>query len=158
MELAEHFNIFFKEKVEKLANMIKKNPNNDPFSKLRSKLQGRNLKFILRTVSEKEVLKIIKSLKPKKSFGPDGITSETLKLGADILVIPLTYIINSSILTGKYPTSWKISKTVPLFKKGDRKNLKNYRPVSLLSVAGMICERVIAIQIEKFFEKKSAFW
>ena len=78
--------------------MIKKNPNNDPFSKLRSKLQGKNLKFNLRTVSEKEVLKIIKSLKPKKSFGPDGITSETLKLGADILVIPLTYIINSSIL------------------------------------------------------------
>ena len=106
VELAEKFNSFFIDKVEKLATRIKKNPNSDPFSKLRGKLHDLDLRLKLRTVNEKEVLKILKSLKPKKSCGPDGITSEILKLGAEVLCIPLTYIINSSILSGKYPTNW----------------------------------------------------
>ena len=55
-----------------------------------------------------------------------GITSEVLELGAEVLVVPLTYIINFSIVTGKYPSNWKISKIVPLHQKGDKKLLKNY--------------------------------
>ena len=121
LDLAEEFNTFFKEKVEKLAARIKRDPNNDPFLRLRKKLQHLDLNFNLRTVHEKEVLKILKSLKSKKSCGLDGITSEVLKVGAEVLVVPLKYIINAFILTGKYPTNWKVSKIVPLFKKGDRK-------------------------------------
>ena len=104
LELAEQFNIFFKSKVEKLAAGIKKSPNHDPFTRLREKLHHLDLKFHLKTVSENEVLKILKSLKPKKSYGFDGITSEVLKLGADVLVVPLTYMINYSILTGWFPS------------------------------------------------------
>ena len=55
-------------------------------------------------------------------------------------------------MTGKYPSNWKIAKVIALFKKGDKKTLKNYRPVSLLAVAGMILEKVVALQIEEFFE------
>ena len=157
LELAEQFNRFFKEKVEKLAARIKKDPNGDPFCRLREKLQDWDLKFHLKTMHERDVLTILKSLKPKKSYGPDCVTSEILKLGAKVLAMPLTYIINSSILSGKYPTNWKLAKVVPLYKKGDRKSLKNYRPVALLSVAGMVLERVVAIQIEKFFEDNNLF-
>ena len=95
---------------------------------------------------------MLRSLKQKRSYGHDGISSEILKLGADILVVPLTYIINFSILTGKFPNNWKLAKVVPLHKKGDKKLLKNYRPVSLLCTPGMILERVVAIQIEEYFE------
>ena len=106
-------------------------------------------------VKEFEVLKIIKQLKSKKSCGQDGITSEIPKLGAKVLVVPLTYIINNSILTGKYPTDWKLSKVLPLHKKGDESILGNYRPVALLSVAGMILEKVVALQIEDYFERNN---
>ena len=115
------------------------------------------MKFHLKTVHEKKVLKILRDLKSKKSYGSDCIASEIIKMGAKVLVIPLTFIINSSILSGKFPTKWKVSKVVPLFKKGDRKCMKNYRPVALLSVAGMILERIVAIQIENFFEKNNLF-
>ena len=110
LQLAELFNTFFKDKVQNLANAIKKDPKIDTFSRLKGKLQGSNLRFTLKTVTENEVLKIIKSLKPKKSYGFDGITSEVLELGAEVLVVPLTYIINFSIVTGKYPSNWKIPK------------------------------------------------
>ena len=49
LKLAEHFNNFFKEKVQKLAAGIRKNPKNDPFSRLKVKLQNSDLKFALRT-------------------------------------------------------------------------------------------------------------
>ena len=49
-ELAEKFNIFSKEKAEKLAEGIKKNSNIDPLLKLREKMNGSDLKFKLRTV------------------------------------------------------------------------------------------------------------
>jgi hypothetical protein len=44
---------------------------------------------------------------------------------------------------------------IALHKKGDKKTLENYRPVSLLAVAGMILERVVALQIEEFFERNN---
>ena len=155
LELAETFNIFFKEKIEILANKLKRNQNIDPLSKLRNKLEDINFdkKFKLRTVNEGDVLKTLKSLKSKKSFGMDGITSEVLKLGAEVLVVLLTYLINHSIIIGKYPTEWKTSKVIPLHKKLDKKLLKNYRPVALLSTSGMILEKIVANQIEEFFEK-----
>ena len=156
-ELAEKFNLFFKEKIENLSAGIKKDVDVDPFSKLREKHLGSNLNFKLKTVSEKEVLKILKTMKQKRSYGVDGISSEVLKLGAEVLVVPLTYIINFSIVTGKYPTNWKLAKVIPLFKKGDKKLLKNYRPVSLLSVAGMVLERIFAIQVEEHFESDKLF-
>ena len=57
-------------------------------------------------------------------------------------------------VTKKENKRWKISKVVPLHKKGDKVTLKNYRPVALLSVTGMVLERVVAMQIEEYFERK----
>ena len=77
-DLAEIFNSFFKEKVQKLVESIKKDPKIDPFSRLKEKVHGLNLKFKIKTANEKTVFKILKSLKPKRSYGIDGISSEIL--------------------------------------------------------------------------------
>ena len=75
-------------------------------------------------------------------------------MGADAIAGPLTLIINTSTKSSKFPTSWKKSKVIPLHKKGSRNEKENYRPVSLLSVSGMILEKVVAVQVERYFEKK----
>ena len=90
-----------------------------------------------------KILNLWDTLLCKRSHGHDGISSEILKLGAVVLVVPLTFIINFSISTGKFPTQWKVVKIFSLHKKGDKKFMKNYWPVALLSVDGMIHERVI---------------
>jgi hypothetical protein len=51
-----------------------------------------------------------------------------------------------------FPSKWKIAKISPLLKKGDPLQLKNYRPVALLCVAGMVLEKVVADQTESYFE------
>ena len=117
-------------------------------------MKGKGLHFELKQVTEKQVMKILQKLSPKTSCGPDNISSEIMKMGAKVLCIPLTLIINVSIISGKFPSQWKQAKCVPLFKKGSRKDMNNYRPVSLLSVSGMVLEKVIANQIEAFFESE----
>ena len=73
-------------------------------------------------------------------------------MGAEALAEPLAFIINYSIITGKYPTRWKISKVIPLHKKKDRKFKENYRPVALLSTSGMVFEKIMKMQLVKHFE------
>ena len=149
--LADNFNNFFAEKVQKLSAGIKKS-NSDPLLLLKEKMKSLNIRFKIKTVNENHVTKILKELKAKKSYGQDGITAEILKISAEVLKTPLTHIVNTSISSSKYPTKWKISKLIPLHKKGSKLDMNNYRPLSLLCVAGMVLERVVAIQIEEYFE------
>ena len=127
LQLAHEFNKFFKEKIEKLAAGIRKDPKIDPLAPLRKKLEGTKRTFKLKTVSAKHVLNILNQLKSKESYGDDGITSEILKIGSEVLYLPLTYIINTSIKTGKYQEKWKVAKVIPIHKKNDRNSMKNYR-------------------------------
>ena len=85
------------------------------------------------------------------------MTAELLKLSGETLIAPLRYIINTTILNGQFPDKWKEAKVIPIFKKGDRSLLKNYRPVSLLSVPGMVLEKIVQDQITRFFEDNKLF-
>ena len=64
---------------------------------------------------------------------------------------PLKLIFRSCLVIGKSPTEWKKANVVPLHKKGDKQNLKNHRPISLLPVAGKIFERILHNNMYEFF-------
>ena len=100
-------NVFFVSKIQKLHDNIDKNLVEDPYAKLEEKMKPKNLKFSLKKVTEKQVLKAIEGMKNKKSSGLDELTQEQLKSGAEILAVPLTRIINASIDQGSFPESWK---------------------------------------------------
>ena len=54
--------------------------------------------------------------------------------------------------TGLFPDSQKISKVIPLFKKGNEKLFLNYRPISLLSSISNFLKKVIFKQMSDYFE------
>ena len=64
-----------------------------------------------------------------------------------VLLRPLKSIINASLETGKVPSLWKVAKVIPLFKGGDKKNINNYRPISLLPAFSKVLEKVVRIQL-----------
>ena len=68
-----------------------------------------------------------------KASGPDEISVETLKAGGASLDRQLANLYTKCLKENKIPKSWKSSKMVLIHKKGDKKDLKNYRPISLLS-------------------------
>lgn len=97
-----------------------------------------------------EVKKILKSLNIAKAVGPDGISNRILRECADSLCVPLARLFNLSLQTGTFPSSWKLANVVPVFKKNDRKQVENYRPVSLLSTLSKVFERVVHTRLYDF--------
>jgi len=53
--------------------------------------------------------------------------------------------------SGIFPAEWKMANVVPVYKKDDKQNVKNYRPVSLLPIFGKIFERLIYKDMYSFF-------
>uniref|UniRef100_A0A914NT93 Uncharacterized protein n=1 Tax=Meloidogyne incognita TaxID=6306 RepID=A0A914NT93_MELIC len=53
---------------------------------------------------------------------------------------------------GQIPHTWKSSLIIPLYKKGEKSDPKNYRPISLTCTLCRILERIIAQQLTKFLE------
>ena len=106
------------------------------------------------TTTEEEVFDTLRNLKVTNSVGPDDIHALILKNCANGLKGSLTYIINKSLEIGKYPSSWKNANIIPIYKKGDKSNPKNYRPISLLCVPSKIMERVVHKHIFNFLRDK----
>lgn len=98
-------------------------------------------------LSVNEVSRAMKSLNTKCTAGVDEIPSFFLKSCHSILSQPLCYIFNATISSGTFPIAWKITKVVPIFKSGDKSDVKNYRPISIITNFAKIFERSIANHI-----------
>ena len=85
-----------------------------------------------------------------KSAGPFSVPTHILKDYGELLVNPLHCIINKSLREGIFPALLKSARICPIFKKGDKMNCGNYRPISLLSNLSKIFERIYFNQLEHF--------
>jgi hypothetical protein len=148
--VARMFNDFFVTncKVENLRKEIVTTDLPDTLSKVKG---GTKTQFVLKSVTEGQVLKAIMKLKNKSSTGFDQINSKVLKAGGEVLAIPLCYIINTS---GKFSGRWKEAKLIPIHKKGDTQDVKNYRPVANLCVISKVLETVVHDQITRHCNKE----
>lgn len=90
-----------------------------------------------------QVLKVLKRLDIHKGAGSDGIPSIFVAKCATALAKPLTVIYNKSLTTGLFPSEWKIALIVPLLKTGAKELIKNYRPISILSVFAKAFEQLL---------------
>jgi hypothetical protein len=97
-----------------------------------------NIQITYSTVKE-----ILENLKEGKASGPDEISARVLKHTAETISRPLCRIFNFSIASGNFPNKWKIANVVPIHKKNARDIMGNYRPVSLLPIAGKCMERCV---------------
>lgn len=108
--------------------------------------------FVLYPTNEGEIIKAIKSLKNKKSQDIHGLSNILVKSCYKNILHPLKLIINQSFNQGIFPDRLKIAKVQPIYKKGDRDKLENYRPISLLPVFSKIFERILHNRLTKYLE------
>ena len=150
-EIAEAQNNFFVEKINAIKTSMPRQ-SSDPLTILKSIMRNKKSKFHLKHVHPDQVETIIAGLKNSNSFGLDEIDTYVIKLVCREILPAVTHIINLSISTETFPSSWKRVKIIPLHKKLDRLNPKNYRPVALVPVMSKILEKVIFSQMMTYLE------
>ena len=146
--IANTFSEYYRNAATILAGNINFTPNEHE-----RYLELNNLQWGFNLVNEESISKTILSLKPKKSSGFDEISNKMLKFCNRELTKPLLILINKSIRDGEFPDCLKIAKLVPIHKKGDKRLVENYRPISLLPSISKVWEKIINNQLnEKIIE------
>ena len=85
---------------------------------------------------------------------PDGMGFKLLKHTAKFIVFPLTVIFQHAFHDGIFPSCWKYTIVIPLYKGRGDKNLPSlYRPISLCASLGKILEKVDSAQLKSFLNQ-----
>nr|CAI5847843.1 unnamed protein product [Callosobruchus analis] len=151
----DHFNMFFSSHAENvIKNIQNTNINPNDYINLNSVPLSA---FTFEEVTFNEVRDIINNLKNKNSRDIDGLSVKLIKSVKNILIAPLTKLINSCLSINTFPDVLKRAVVIPVFKKGNMHHVDNYRPISLLPVISKIFEKCLALRIVHYFETNQLF-
>jgi hypothetical protein len=103
--------------------------------------------------TQAEVERIIHALDISKANGPDLISARLIKSTGAVIGGTISRLFNLSFETGKVPKAWKEANITPVYKKGERHIVTNYRPISLLSIVGKVQEKVVFKALYDFCHK-----
>ena len=93
------------------------------------------------------ITKLLSNLRPDKAAGPDDIWPIVLKEHRSEIAPIIQLIFERSLATGEVPADWTKANVSPIFKKGDKSDPANYRPISLTCVLCKVMEHIIASNI-----------
>ena len=91
----------------------------------RRRINGEEVNFM----SAENIIKAVQSIKMKNSEGSDRIPQRILIDGISILLEPLSKLFYNIYEKKEIPEQWKMAKITPVFKKGNKNDVSNYRPV-----------------------------
>ena len=101
------------------------------------------------TVDPKGVAKLLDGLNVHKASGPDGLNARVLKECSNEISPILALIYNESLARGEVPDEWRQANVSPVFKKGEKYDAANYRPVSLTCICCKTLEHILVSNINK---------
>jgi hypothetical protein len=107
--------------------------------------------------TEDIIVKALGKLKTESAPGPDLLPPRVLKEARAELALPLSILFTRSLTEGKLPLEWKDAMVTPIFKKGNKQEAGNYRPVSLTCVLCKVMENIIRSQILDYTKLHNLF-
>ena len=110
--------------------------------------------FFITPTDSIEVSNTISSLNHNNSDGPNSIPIKILTLLSKDISDQLAILFNQSFSSGIFPSILKISKIIPIYKKGSKLERSNYRLISLLSNIDKILERLMYNRLCNCLEKR----
>lgn len=132
-----------KENCEELAKYFETLLNCPEPTERFARVQGVERNEDSKAPEEEEIRRQIKKLKNGKAAGEDGIVAEFLKVAGPKTIQEITRILQNIWETEKIPEDWKSAVIHPLYKKGERTDVNNYRGISLLPVAYKILSQCL---------------
>ena len=146
-DVANHFNNHFISTGEMLAEGV--SGGEVSYDYFLNEYNESNFNFV--PTNQQEIIEITNSLS-NTSPGLDDIPVKLIKAVINYIALPLCHIFNTSLGSGIFPNDLKIAKIIPVFKKGDKSDLKNYRPISILSSFSKILEKIVYVRILQHLE------
>ena len=146
------------EKIEFLRQILRKKPifvignSNQPSHVKTTLTRPRKGSFCSMgdiTVDPKGVAKLLDGLNVHKASGPDGLNARVLKECSNEISPILALIYNESLARGEVPDEWRQANVSPVFKKGEKYDAANYRPVSLTCICCKTLEHILVSNINK---------
>lgn len=148
--MATYFNYYFRDAPCRVVGQIPPVASTVAYSGKRFS----DINFFLLPYSEEELLSLCRRrLRSGGSVGADGFQASVVKQTLDLLAKPLTYLVNLSFETGRFPKALKISKIIPIHKKGPKDLAENYRPIAITSVFSKIFEYCFLDRLDSFLSK-----
>ena len=120
---------------------------------IKQKLDQDDRDYLNRPISTQEIRKAITDMKNEKSPGNDGLTKEFYHHFFDLLKDELCELYNNIKLSKTQPASQKNAIVKLLFKQGDHRQLKNWRPISLLNIDYKILSKIMTNRLTNFMDK-----
>ena len=129
-DVAEIFNVYFSSVLNNDHQEIERrtSPSNATYESSISELN----------LCVDDVLVALLNLDGNKATGPDGIPPRLLKETAHQIAPSLCSLFNQSLSSGSLPDEWKLANIIPIYKKGDKTHVENYRPISLCIISKVL--------------------
>ena len=146
--IANKFNEYYSNIASTVSNSLPVTDFN-----FRNYLTPQNVPIISwESTNEAEIKRVVKNLNNVKA-GPDHIPISIIKKNLDFLSPILVHLTNLSLREGKCPTIHKKGTIVPLYKKDEKTEIKNYRPICLLNAISKILEKIVSLRIVNHLEE-----
>ena len=156
LDIANAFNDFFCNIGKEITKNITIENNNIDHVTYLNEINVVN-SFFFKPSNTRDIMSIISSLKNKKSH-LNVIPTSVLKFLSNILSPILSHIINKSIEKSQFPDILKNARVTPIYKAGEKSNISNYRPISVLPIISKIFEKFAYNQIYEYFNNNNFFF
>lgn len=143
-------NSYFLNSIKDLNQGISLSPNTpDSFMANRRVNQA---EFSWSEVSENEIIKVVSKLSNSKAMDYYWLSNSIIKRTIPTIATPLSFVLNECMRAGYFAPSLKVSKIIPIYKKGDKSLVQNYRPVSIVPIFSKIFESIMYNQLSRYFD------
>ena len=171
-KIAEIFNTYFINIVSNLkiplyrdtdfARVIDRFVEDDPITFILEKYKNHPSLIVIknfchenkaRTIKRDDVLEKVNSLDICKTSQNGGVPTKIIKENAELFTDFIHSVVNKAIQSGNFPSSLKWADVTPIFKKGLKSQVYNYRPVNILRNVSKLFERPLSEQMSLFFDQ-----
>ena len=151
-EIAKEFNKYFTSVGTALASKIPivTKDVSEYLPQCNASMEHKELSF-------QEFEKAFKTLKRSKAIGCDGLNGNIIIDVYDSIKAILFKIFKASFEEATFPEKLEIAKVIPVFKKGYKENVENYRPISILPVFSKVLERIMYNRLYEYFMNNNLF-
>ena len=121
-------------------------------------MESKNMSFSFSFVTKETILNELLKLNLKKACQESDIPVKIIKENLGIVSNFVYNNFNNSLFSSNFTSHLKNVTITPIFKKKDRDNVENYRPVSILTNPSKIYESCMHIQIYEYLNKIVSKW